>query len=186
MMEYMELPTNSCKEEYYPEKMSNEKVDECRHDYDSNSNLQQRVVRFVERIHDIRENSLQCTMPSRPFSALKKVAETFCGCEPGYDPGAPRVTNNMESRYLEDDYYELVYRPSKRNLPLKNMLASTPTFEDDVLTSILTVISERSEDRTIFVDSHSRMSQISQLSENEDFEYSLDSLLGPLSFQKRE
>lgn len=51
------------------------------------------------------------------------------------------VTHNIDPNELEDDFRELVYRPSKRNIPTLNNLESY-SYDDSVVNTILSKISE--------------------------------------------
>jgi hypothetical protein len=102
---------------------------------------------------DVREDAL--IQPTEK-NVFEKVAERLVCCT----NDTFRVTNNMDESFLEDDYYELVYRPSKRPVPLRNILSSTPSYDSDFMNSVLSKISEIDERTVMSFDMHSRLSTI--------------------------
>jgi hypothetical protein len=99
---------------------------------------------------DVREDAV----PEK--NVFEMVAERLVCCT----NDTFRVTNNMDESFLEDDYYELVYRPSKRPVPLHNMLSSTPSYDSGMVISALSKISEIDERTVMSYDMHSRLSTI--------------------------
>lgn len=60
-----------------------------------------------------------------------------------------RVSDYMDEAFLEDDFYELVYRPSRRPGALHNALASTPSYDEGLIKPILSNITEADE-KTVY------------------------------------
>lgn len=87
---------------------------------------------------------------------FEKVAETLVS----WANGPYRVTKNMDESFLEDDYYELVYRPSQRPGPLQNILSSTPSYDSGMMNSTLSRISEMDERTVLSFEMQSRRSSI--------------------------
>jgi hypothetical protein len=120
---------------------------------ESSSHREHRACSRQQNDDDVREDAL--IQPTEK-NVFEKVAERLVCCT----NDTFRVTNNMDESFLEDDYYELVYRPSKRPVPLHNILSSTPSYDSGVVNSILSKISEIDERTVMSFDMHSRLSTI--------------------------
>lgn len=56
-----------------------------------------------------------------------------------------RVSDYMDEAFLEDDFYELVYRPSRRPGALHNALTTSPSYDEGRLKPALSDITETDE-----------------------------------------
>lgn len=56
-----------------------------------------------------------------------------------------RVSDYMDEAYLEDDFHELVYRPSRRPGALHNALSTTPSYDEGLIKPVLSSITEADE-----------------------------------------
>ena len=71
-----------------------------------------------------------------------------------------RVSDYMDEAFLEDDFYELVYRPSRRPGALHNALASSPSYDEGLIKPVLSNITETDE-KTVYTLETARTKELS-------------------------
>ncbi|CAJ1937584.1 unnamed protein product [Cylindrotheca closterium] len=59
-----------------------------------------------------------------------------------------RVSDYMDEAFLEDDFHELVYRPSRRPGALHNALTTSPSYDEGLIKPVLSNITE-SDEKTV-------------------------------------
>jgi len=103
---------------------------------------------------EITEESVETMEPEG--GVLTRVSDNLACCARNI-----RVSDYMDEAFLEDDFYELVYRPSRRPGALRNVLATSPSYDEGLIKPILSNITETDE-KTVHTLETTRTTELSK------------------------